>query len=135
MTTMRLLVLKRRLRFYAGTPLLSGDGQAIGTLAIADRKPRSFSEQQRDALEALGRQVMAQLELRRHLSELARTLEEHKQTEDRLRNSESFYQTLVETLPQNILPQRFRGAIHVRQSQVLSVDRQTALRHFGQDGL
>jgi len=104
-----LLVLKRGLRFYAGTPLLSGDGQAIGTLAIADRKPRSFSEQQRDALEILGRQVMAQLELRRHLSELARTLEEHKQTEDRLRNSESFYQTLVETLPQNILRKDSEG--------------------------
>jgi PAS domain S-box-containing protein len=104
-----LLLVKRGLRFYAGTPLLSGDGQAIGTLAIADRKPRSFSEQQRDALEILGRQVMAQLELRRHLSELARTLEEHKQTEDRLRNSESFYQTLVETLPQNILRKDSEG--------------------------
>src|SRR5688572_26719098 len=104
-----LLVVKRGLRFYAGTPLLSGDGQAIGTLAIADRKPRSFSDQQRDALEILGRQVMAQLELRRHLSELARTLEEHKQTEDRLRNSESFYQTLVETLPQNILRKDSEG--------------------------
>ena len=104
-----LLVLKRGLRFYAGTPLLSGDGHAIGTLAIADRKPRSFSDRQRDALEVLGRQAMAQLELRRHLSELARTLEEHKQTEDRLRNSESFYQTLVETLPQNILRKDSEG--------------------------
>ena len=104
-----LLVVKRGLRFYAGTPLLSSDGQAIGTLAIADRKPRSFSEQQRNALEILGRQVMAQLELRRHLFELARTLEEHKQTEDRLRNSESFYQTLVETLPQNILRKDSEG--------------------------
>ena len=104
-----LLVLKRGLRFYAGAPLVSGDGQAIGTLGIADRKPRTFSERQRDALEVLGRQVMAQLELRRHLSELARTLEEHKQTEDRLRNSESFYQTLVETLPQNILRKDSEG--------------------------
>ncbi len=104
-----LLVAKRGLRFYAGTPLLTADGQAIGTLAIADRKPRSFSERQRDALEILGHQVMAQLELRRHLSELARTLEEHKQTEDRLRNSESFYQTLVETLPQNILRKDSEG--------------------------
>jgi PAS domain S-box-containing protein len=103
------LALKRGLRFYAGTPLLTSDGQAIGTLAIADRKPRSLSAQQCEALEVMGRQVMVQLELRRHLADLARTIEEHKQTEDRLRNSEAFYQTLVETLPQNILRKDSEG--------------------------
>ena len=103
------LALKRGLRFYAGTPLLTSDGQAIGTLAIADRKPRSLSAQQCEALEVMGRQVMVQLELRRHLADLARTIEEHKQTEDRLRNSEAFYQTLVETLPQNILRKDSQG--------------------------
>src|SRR5688572_25903450 len=56
------LAAKRGLRFYAGTPLLTGDGQAIGTLAIADRKPRSLSPSQRQSLEVLGRQVMVQLE-------------------------------------------------------------------------
>src|SRR6185503_8864269 len=103
------LCLKRGLRFYAGTALLSSDGQAIGTLALADRKPRTFAFEQAEALEVLGRQVMTQLELRHHLTDLARTIEEHKATEDRLRNSEAFYQTLVETLPQNILRKDAQG--------------------------
>jgi PAS domain S-box-containing protein len=103
------LCVKRGIRFYAGTALLSSDGQPIGTLAVADHKPRSLTAEQAQALEVLGRQVVTQLELRRHLSDLARTIEEHKQTEDRLRNSEAFYQTLVETLPQNILRKDSQG--------------------------
>src|SRR5687767_9111711 len=103
------LCVTRGIRFYAGTALLSSDGQPIGTLAVADRKPRTLTAEQAQALEVLGRQVVTQLELRRHLSDLARTIEEHKQTEDRLRNSEAFYQTLVETLPQNILRKDSQG--------------------------
>ena len=37
------------------------------------------------------------------------SIEEHKRTEDRLRTSETFYQTLVETLPQNILRKDVQG--------------------------
>jgi PAS domain S-box-containing protein len=97
------------IRFYAGTPLLSPDGQAVGTVAVLDRKPRRIASEQVRGLEVLARQVMAQLELRRHLEDLARTIEEQKRIEDRLRNSESFYQTLVETLPQNILRKDAQG--------------------------
>ena len=97
------------IRFYAGAPLISPDGQALGTVAVLDRKPRRLDRHQVHGLEVLARQVMAQLELRRHLEDLARTIEEHKRTEDRLRNSEAFYQTLVETLPQNILRKDAQG--------------------------
>jgi two-component system, sensor histidine kinase and response regulator len=104
-------LLHRRLgfQFYAGTALISPDGHALGTVAVLDRKPRRLAPEQVRGLEVLSRQVMAQLELRRHLEDLARTMEEHKRTEDRLRNSEAFYQTLVETLPQNILRKDAQG--------------------------
>jgi PAS domain S-box-containing protein len=104
-------LLHRRMgfQFYAGAPLISPDGHALGTVAVLDRKPRRLTAEQVRGLEVLGRQVMAQLELRRHLEDLARTVEEHKRTEDRLRNSEAFYQTLVETLPQNILRKDAQG--------------------------
>ena len=56
-------------RFYAGTPLLSSDGHALGTLCVIDRKPRRFRDDHREMLAALGRLVMSQIELRLHLAE------------------------------------------------------------------
>ena len=58
---------------------------------------------------AIGDLVWTHPLLRRHLVELARSIEEHKRTEDRLRTSEAFYQTLVETLPQNIFRKDEQG--------------------------
>lgn len=53
------------LRFYAGVPLKTSDAQAIGTLCVIDRVPRHLDPRQRTALQALGRQVMRLIELRR----------------------------------------------------------------------
>ncbi len=59
-------------RFYSGTPLLAPSGHAMGTLCIIDRQPRQLSREQLEVLDALGRQVVTQLELRHHASEQAR---------------------------------------------------------------
>ena len=66
------------IRFYAGTPLMTPDGQALGSLCIIDRFPRKLSGDQRNALEALGRQVSLLLEFRRTSQELATALEKVK---------------------------------------------------------
>lgn len=54
-------------RFYAGAPLKTRDGSAIGTLCVMDEVPRILSEAQRDALDKLAKAVAAQLNLRRQL--------------------------------------------------------------------
>ncbi|WP_156419455.1 PAS domain-containing protein [Aureimonas sp. AU12] len=86
-----------RLRFYAGCPLVTADGIAIGALAVLDVQPRpdGLSDLQVMTLEVLGRQVMQLIENRRVLRE---------------RNeSESQFRVLTDSMPQMIWTTRPDG--------------------------
>src|ERR1017187_5476110 len=61
-----------RIRFYAGAPLITPEGYALGMLCVTDQVPRQLSAEQKAALQALSRQVVAQLELRRSMTELGK---------------------------------------------------------------
>ncbi|MBL0745827.1 response regulator [Chryseolinea lacunae] len=58
------------IRFYAGVPLLSTAGYALGTLCIVDTKPRELSAKQIAGLNGLARMVMNLLALRTRVVEL-----------------------------------------------------------------
>lgn len=72
------------IRFYAGAPLLSSDGYALGSLCVFDSVPGVLGQRQADALRALSRQVGRMMEMRKLRHELEHHQQEHDWYEARL---------------------------------------------------
>ncbi|OYQ61895.1 hypothetical protein B9G53_25240 [Pseudanabaena sp. SR411] len=60
------------IRFYAGVPIKTVEGYALGTLCVIDYQPRELSQVQLSALKALGSQTAYIIETRRSLTEVNR---------------------------------------------------------------
>ncbi len=92
-------------RFYAGAPLINEDGYALGTLCVVDRAPRELAPDQREALKALSRLVLAQLEFRRNLILLKEALTDRSK-EEHERQSELVHvqETLMRVMGLRQLP-------------------------------
>lgn len=52
-----------RMRFYAGMPLVLDDGSRVGTLCVADHRPRHLDEEQLDALRHTAALVVRELQV------------------------------------------------------------------------
>jgi PAS domain-containing protein len=55
------------IRFYAGAPLTTSNGNVLGTLCVMDSKPREFSRNKFEALKLLAKKAMDYLEMRKLL--------------------------------------------------------------------
>jgi adenylate cyclase len=88
------------LRFYCGMPLINPEGYSLGTLCVVDFQPREITFEQGEAVRRLAHQVMAQLELRRSLSQL-----------DRMQQELQVEKEKSERLLRNILPAAISGEL------------------------
>jgi hypothetical protein len=107
------------IRFYAGIPLTTPDHYRIGTLSVIDRVARQLSAAQMQALQGLSRQVVSQLELRRHLAVL-------KASERRLQQKvqqETLVRVVTERIRQSLELDTILTTTVTEIRQVLQTDR------------
>jgi two-component system, NtrC family, sensor kinase len=94
-----LVVSEPNIRFYAGAPLINEDGYALGTLCVVDRTPRQLDAEQENALKALTRLVLMQMEFRRNLILLKEALSDRTREEhERERELKKVQETLMRVL-------------------------------------
>src|SRR5207302_419082 len=80
-------------------PLINEDGYALGTLCVVDRAPRDLAPEQKEALKALSRLVLTQLEFRRNLFLLKETLTDRTREEhERQRELVHVQETLMRVM-------------------------------------
>ena len=110
------------LRFYAGAPLVTPDGETLGSVCVYDNAPRDgVSDVQRHGLEILAKAAMARLDDRRVERERG---EARARNLARLAESDIRFRTLADAMPQMVwstLPDGFHDYYNARWYQFTGV--------------
>ncbi|MCV3213263.1 PAS domain S-box protein [Plectonema radiosum NIES-515] len=113
-------------RFYAGVPLITPGGEAIGTVCIVDQKPREINDEQLEALKAISRLIIRQLEIRRNLIELASIKTDYKQAKEALHQSECTLRSFFDSAPMMM------GTVELRYDDIRHIyDNAASAKFFG----
>jgi diguanylate cyclase (GGDEF)-like protein/PAS domain S-box-containing protein len=87
------------IRFYAGMPMHTAEGHPVGTLCVMDTEPRMLSYEQENALQVLGRQANARLELRMQRKTLEEAIKEKDKAIAGLHASEELFRAFMNASP------------------------------------
>ncbi|MFM5908100.1 MAG: sensor histidine kinase [Novosphingobium sp.] len=89
-----------RIRFYAGQPLISPEGQPLGALCVIDQEPRAgLGPAQVEGLETLAQAVMSMLE---NLRIAARNKAEQNLSQSQAAELQQRFEVLADSLPQMV---------------------------------
>ena len=94
-----LVITEPPIRFYAGMPMLTAEGHPVGTLSVIDTEPRILSFDQQNALQVLGRQASARLELRMTRKALEEARKEKDKAAAGLRANEELFRAFMNASP------------------------------------
>ena len=94
---MSLVVDDPKIRFYAGAPLVTSEGLPLGSLCAIDVQPRpgGLTPDQSKALAALGRQVIAHIELRSAINERDRAITQQEKRQRQATRDSEILQTML----------------------------------------
>ncbi|MGZ6815933.1 MAG: GAF domain-containing protein, partial [Mycobacteriaceae bacterium] len=83
-------------RFCAGAPLVTQEGNVLGALCVLDVAPRRLTAQHLAQLTVLARQIVSQLELRRQVEVLAMEVDARVAAEAALRKNQRLFDAVLE---------------------------------------
>ncbi len=107
------------IRFYAGYPLSTSKGEKLGSLCVLHSEPRELNDNQQVALRVLGRQVMAQIELKQRIQQLQVAMELQETAELALQSSQRLLEVANEQLLQQSLTDPLTGLNNRRSFEAI----------------
>ena len=111
------------IRFYAGYPLSNSSGEKLGSLCVVDSVPRELNGDQQTAMHVLGRQVMAQIELKQRLDAVHTALQQKQLAEAALQSSQRMLESANAQLLQLSLTDPLTG-LENRRAFETALDRE-----------
>ncbi|MEO6851692.1 MAG: PAS domain S-box protein, partial [Mucilaginibacter sp.] len=87
------------IRFYAGAPLKTSEGQSIGSLCVLDVKPQNLNKHQLMMLKMLSRQVIGLMELRMSMEMLEKNKKEADAQRAIIKKAEISQRSFFESAP------------------------------------
>ncbi|CAM3742179.1 GAF domain-containing protein [Mucilaginibacter galii] len=115
------------IRFYAGAPLTTHDGQRLGSLCVIDQKPGELTQLQMEMLKNLASQVIQLLEFESNLHFLKLQYVEAKKTELKMR---SFFESVASShllLDRDLKVVCFNKAVKLLIKKAYNIDMQVGM--------